>query len=289
MLDLALIGIQVALVYVLAGMAVRLAMFVQGGFDLLPAVTAVLAAEVAIALFARYSNWVLQGIGGLLIALLVVILASYIWALATKHLFARGIDGNGIMLTSFGLLILVSGVVGALRGPGLVAADFVAGRSIILDGGGIILSMAALLSIGLSLALLVGVLGFRHTNIGYALRLYSMNPQFAAEIGINKSQMRRTGLILAGLLGAGAGLSMALVNGSTPELGLKVFLYGAGAALLFESRTLWAPIAAGTLLGSAHVALQLVVAPAWAESLMFTGIVALVLAKGNGRDIGGNR
>ena len=287
MFDLVLIGTQVALVYVLAGTAVHLAMSVQGGFDLLPAVTAVLSAEVAMTLFGDRSHVMLYGIGELLVALLFVALSSYLWALAAVRLSAQGIDENGIMLTSFGLLIVISGAIGALRGPGLVVADFVAGRSFVFDD--IIFSMTALLSIGLSLILLMGVLALRYTHTGYALRLYAMNPQFATEIGINKTRMRQAGLVLSGLLGAGAGLSTALVNGSTPELGLKVFLYGAGAALLFESRTLWAPIAAGILLGSTHVALQLIVAPAWAESLMFTGIIVLVVIKGSARSMGGIR
>jgi len=58
---------------------------------------------------------------------------------------------------------------------------------------------------------------------------------------------------------------------------------------LFESRALFAPILAGALLGAAHVTLQLLIAPSWAESVMFAVIVALILVRGTVREQGGNR
>lgn len=124
---------------------------------------------------------------------------------------------------------------------------------------------------------------------GYSLRLYAMNPPLAHEIGIEEVHLRRLGTVHVGLCAGAAGCSLAITGGSTPELGMKVFLYGAGAALLFESRELLAPLPAGLMLGAMHVGLQLVLAPAWTESIMFALIVAVLLWRGTSREVGGVR
>jgi branched-subunit amino acid ABC-type transport system permease component len=70
---------------------------------------------------------------------------------------------------------------------------------------------------------------------------------------------------------------------------MKAFLYGAGAALLFESREMLAPLPAGLMLGAMHVGIQLVLAPAWAESVMFALVVAVLLWRGTSREVGSVR
>ena len=288
MLDLILITIQFALVYGLAGMAVRLAMAVQGGFDLSPAIAAVLAAETCVALGNLFNG---SGSWGLLVAAIGGFApggaVGLSWSAFSARFLGEAADGKGVLLASLGLLMLVSGMIGLARGPGLTVLNLLAGETVPVAG--IVLSASLLVALAVSLLPLVGEGWHARTRSGYALAVFVMNEPFAVELGVNQAMMRRHGLVLACLLGAGAGMSLGLVNGSYPDLGLKVFLYGAGAALLFESRALFAPVLAGALFGAAHVVLQLVIAPSWAESVMFAAVVALILGRGTGRELGGNR
>lgn len=287
MLDFALIAIQLSLVYGVSGIAVRLALAVQGGVDLFPAFVALVGSELFVEVCNRF---VVSGIWPSLSAIVSFGFCIFLgigWAIFSRSFFTPFFEGKNTLLVSLGLLLATSGCVGLWRGPGLVVFDAFAGKTL----GFVDFSVGAgmVMAIGVSLSALLIISIYLRLRPGYALKLFLMNPDFAIELGVEQSRMQGAGLVLASLLGASAGMSLALVSGSYPDLGIKIFLYGAGAALLFESKVLLAPLLGGATLGVFHVCLQLAVSPSWAEGIMFAAVIFVILAKGTDRDWGGNR
>lgn len=283
-MDLFLLAIHLGLAYGLAGLAVRVALSVSGGFDLFVAVAALLGAEFTIAVA---NGCAVDNTGGAMAAavfgILLAGMSGWLWSSFGK-LFG---SGTTTFVGSLGVLMAVIGFIGTVRGPGLRMVDGLSGVTLDL----LVINVGAGVIAGLLVTLVVAIAGiiWLRQSSGYALRLYVMNPELAQEIGITEHSLRSWGAAYLGLCAGAAGSSLALIGGSTPELGMKVFLYGAGAALLFESRDLVSALLAGLILGALHIGLQLFFAPAWAESIMFVLVVAVLMIRGSSREIGGLR
>ncbi|SEN38362.1 ABC transporter permease subunit [Nitrosomonas marina] len=281
--------LQIGLIYGIAGLAVRMILSVSGGgFDLFVAISALISAEIGIAVA---NFWQADSISEVLLACCIGILSAgligYLWSVLISLSKLRKSPALAIFIGSFGALMFIMGSVGVLRGPGLRTFENISGQTI--DFLNMYVGIGIFSGLTLTgMAILIS-LAFLKLPIGYALRLYTINPFLSLEIGINKDRVRQLGTIFTGFLAGVAGCAMALTGGSTPELGMKLFLYGIGAALLFESRELFYPLISGFILGAMQVGIQLYLAPAWSESIMFAVIVTVLILRGTSREVSGVR
>jgi branched-subunit amino acid ABC-type transport system permease component len=135
----------------------------------------------------------------------------------------------------------------------------------------------------LGLSVCIGVILWSRTRVGFAFDLWAQNQAFATEIGISRRTLLFQSGISTGALGGIAGAYTALANGITPEGGLILFLYGAGAALLLPRPLLISSLQGGFFLGILLVATQLVISPALATVVLFGAVTAILLFRGTSR------
>lgn len=285
-MDILFLSLQASLIYGLAGISVRAAMTVSGGFDLVVAIAALASAEVIIAFAnALEVKTVLGYMGVISIGLVSAGLLGVFWSAKEKLFGLKKLSSLSVFIGSFGALIIAIGLVGILRGPGLKTIEGSIGQTWDVFGTGHYIGSGTFVGLVVGcIALLLSSVWLRSRR-GYALRLYAMNPSFAQEVGVDGSSVVKSGTIFACVCAGVAGSIVGIVGGSTPELGMTVFLYGVGAALLFESKKMLFPLVAGLLFGIMQVGTQLILAPAWTQSLMFALIVVILLFRGTSREL----
>lgn len=264
-----------SVVFALSAVAVRIQFALFRGFDFICAIAVLAAAEsfVWISHFVGASEplWLIPaGTVSLLVAMCTVAL----WNLAVDSSFRRKQElGGGLLILSLGASTTVVGCVTLVRGPGLRQAE--AGISNLME--------PAFYAVCVGSVLLSATLFWARAHGGFALDLWAQDPEFAGEIGIGRKQLA----VVSGLVGGAClgvvGSYFALAGGSTPEIGLPAFLYGAASALLLPGNTIGRSVLGGLILGPFFVALQLIVAPAVSSSILFALALGLLLYRGTSR------
>jgi len=242
-------------------------------FDFMTAGLVLIAAEVAVVVA---SSRVAEsgGVSVIVLALLVASIissgASVAWNLALRTVNESGGQGS-VFVTSLGANILITGIIGLSRGPGLRQPPSLAGISL---GMGIPLPSLFMITCG---TMALGVfLAWTRSRTGFAVTLIAQNRRFAEEIGIERASLLKISGLVSGSLAAVAGVYLAFSNGSTPQAGMPVFLYGAGGALLLPSLTWSACLIGGSIMACIYVAAQLFFSPSVANTILFA-LVFLVL------------
>jgi hypothetical protein len=121
------------------------------------------------------------------------------------------------------------------------------------------------------------------THHGFALDLWGQDVSFCTELGLSRTALVASSGIMVGLATALIGSYNAFSNGSTPEGGLMVFLYGAGAALLLPSVRVSSSFWGGLLLGTSYAAIQLKLSPSVANLALFAAILIILVVRGTSR------
>lgn len=281
-MNIVLLAFTQGLMFAALGAAVRLQYSLFRGFDVVIAPIAVLAGEAFLLTAKLFPQ-------ATLLALLVctcvaigtgAILAVFWNAVVDRLWHGSLVLGSGIFILSLGFSTLVAGAVGLGRGPGLRLVSWEV-PSLALGNAAFGIPTAYGMVLGLSVC--IGVIIWSRTRLGFAFDLWAQNQAFATEIGISRRMLLVGSGISTGALGGVAGAYGAFANGSTPEGGLILFLYGAGAALLLPKPLLISSLQGGFLLGIVLVAIQLLVSPACATVVLFGAVTAILLFRGTSR------
>jgi len=278
-----------AIVFALAGIAVRIQYSLFRGFDFAVAFAVVLSAESftsASGLFAGKPAVGVVACSGL--GILVAILVVVGWNSAIHRLFsAHSKIGMALLVFSLGVSTAISGFVGLVRGPGLRQPIWSPNQTQILPSS--IIGLPAIYAIVCGGAVVILVLLWASRRTGLALDLWAQNQDFAREIGIERSTLAPVTGVVTGLASGVVGCYFALAGGSTPEGGLSAFLYGAGAALLLPAPTLNATVLGGLILGTIYVIVQLIFNQSIADLILFAIVAYLLLRRGTSRTVQGAR
>jgi ribose/xylose/arabinose/galactoside ABC-type transport system permease subunit len=277
------LGLAQGAIFSLAAFPVRTQLSLFKNFDFSIA-AAILVASETFTVVARAIPFdgevrALLGSGAGVSAAIVVMVC---WNGSFERLARRAAGGRepNLFVVSLGLSVAVAGFVGLVRGPGLRQSDLndlgrvMLGREVSLD-----------YPVAYAFAMAAVVLGtafvWLRSRSGLPVLLLSGDPAFAREIGIDRRELVVPAGIMSGFAAGAVGSYYALSSGSTIELGSTLFLYGAGAALIFNGMRsfVWGGLVLGVLL----VWLQQILAPAWATAVMFAGVVALVTFRGSSR------
>jgi branched-subunit amino acid ABC-type transport system permease component len=263
--------------FALCGAAVRIQFTVFRGFDFICAVAVLLSAEAFI--WCTRLGTGTETISFSLALLSALVTASFITAVwnmvVDRAFFHRKELGGGLLILSLGISTGITGLIVLLRGPGLRQS------AITMSG---ILGNPAMLVILLGGPVLITIILWTTNRAGLALNLWAQDSAFATEIGIDRRRLAPVSGLLGGACLGIVGSYFAIAGGSSPEIGLPAFLYGAASALLLPGTTIGQSVLGGLILGPLFVALQLIVAPAVSNSILFALALGLLLYRGTSRN-----
>ena len=212
-------------------------------------------AQVGQAMFTTFIALTVRDItGSWLIALLVAIAAGAILGLIVHLLVIRPVaraDASGAIIATFGVLIALQALAGMIWGGDSrgfptpvsnVGIEF-AGRTwpfSLYDV--VVIIVTAVLVIGLTLM-------FTRTNLGLSMRASAFNPEVARLSGVRVSQMLAFGWVLAGMVGAVAGILVAPVSTVSPNSFDILLVFAFTAAVIGGLDSLVGAVALGVVTG----------------------------------------
>jgi branched-chain amino acid transport system permease protein len=219
----------------------------------------------------------------LLVAAAAVIAASLASVLTERVAFrpVRSNSLNAMLVTSFAVstllqnaaLLLVSPRTRAVNVPGLLTQS--------LEIAGLRVSVANLMTIGVSLGLLFGLnLLLRRTTLGIALRAAADDFPMTRMLGVRADRVIAAAFAISGVLAGVVGLFwIARVGSVVPTIGAGPLLIALIATVIGGMGGLAGAIAGGYVLGALTVGMQLMLPPGlidYRDAFTF-GIVILVL------------
>jgi branched-chain amino acid transport system permease protein len=219
----------------------------------------------------------------LLVAAAAVIAASLASVLTERVAFrpVRSNSLNAMLVTSFAVstllqnaaLLLVSPRTRAVNVPGLLTQS--------LEIAGLRVSVANLMTIGVSLGLLFGLnLLLRRTTLGIALRAAADDFPMTRMLGVRADRVIAAAFAISGVLAGVVGLFwIARVGSVVPTIGAGPLLIALIATVIGGMGGLAGAIAGGYVLGALTVGMQLLLPPGlidYRDAFTF-GIVILVL------------
>ena len=172
-------------------------------------------AQVGQAMFTTYIALSVRDVtGSWLLALIVAIVAGAILGMIVHLLVIRPVaraDTSGVIIATFGVLIALQALAGMIWGGDNRGFPAPSSNSGIEFAGRIwpfsvydvlVIVITALLVIGLTVM-------FTRTNLGLSMRASAFNPEVARLSGVRVGRMLAFGWVLAGMVGAVAGVLVA--------------------------------------------------------------------------------
>ena len=263
--------------------AVRIHLALHRGFDFLIAAMVTLSAEVYAAIAT------LQGAPSAAAHISAAVIGCFASALLNLGWFAclRRVDvrvdtlPHVVLLASLGVSATLSGLVGWIRGPGLI--EPFGGQPWAVQTASSGLSAGQIWMVASSVLIAVAGIRWLRARTGLGLDLLAQEPELSREIGVDVNGLTARGAAATALLCGLVGSYAALIGGSTADLGSGYFLYGAcGALLLRRQSVLWSA-AGGALLGTARAGVQLFLDPVEADFGLFATVAISLTVAGEAR------
>jgi branched-chain amino acid transport system permease protein len=210
-------------------------------------------AQGAMAVVSTFVAFALTRVGiPLLPAMLAAFVAAFLLGTIVERLVIRRFEGgdpNTAVVVTIGILLLLSGIAGAIFGyeprqfPSLFPPDS-------LTIGGVAVSIRSLGTIAILVAVMILLqLLFRTTKLGLAMRAVADNPQSAGLSGLPVSRLLMIGWGLASLLGAIAGVLVAPQLFISPNMLDFALVYALAAAILGGLDSPLGAVVAGWFIG----------------------------------------
>lgn len=272
----------------LTAAAVRLQRALLGGYDLVVGASVLVAAELALAVFARSPFGPLVSImAACTVAWGALLFFVYVWNIFNLHVrWPRSSRGAAVFLASLGVSSIATGATGLLRGPGALSPKIVLPAASI---GGDVVAGPTLFGILIAFVAIGALLAWQRTVSGWSIKLVQQDSDFAEELGIELNRLALPVSVATAGLTAASGVYFAAANGSNPEIGGPAFLFGVGAAFLFPERGLGGLIAGATIFGLIFVSAQVFLSPSVASTILFGATLVVVVWRGTPRIEQGTR
>jgi branched-chain amino acid transport system permease protein len=218
------------------------------------------------------------------IVALLAVLAAALASVLTERIAFRPVRSNSLnamLITSFAVstllqnaaLLLVSPRTRAVNVPGFLSQN--------VDLGPLNVSVANILTIAVSVAMLVGLnLVLRRTTLGIALRAAADDFPMTRMLGVRADRVIATAFAISGILAGVVGLFwVARIGSVIPTIGAGPLLIALIATVIGGMQGLGGAVVGGYLLGALTVGMQLVLPQGlldYRDAFTF-GIVILVL------------
>jgi branched-chain amino acid transport system permease protein len=212
-------------------------------------------AQVGQAMFTTYIALSVRDVtGSWLLALIVAIVAGAILGMIVHLLVIRPVaraDTSGVIIATFGVLIALQALAGMIWGgdnrgfpaPTENSGIEFAGRTwpfSVYDV--LVIVITALLVIGLTIM-------FTRTNLGLSMRASAFNPEVARLSGVRVGRMLAFGWVLAGMVGAVAGVLVAPSATVSPNSFDILLVFAFTAAVIGGLDSLVGAVALGVVTG----------------------------------------
>jgi branched-chain amino acid transport system permease protein len=284
---LLLLALTRAVPFSLLAWAVRAQLASLRGFDVSLAAAALLSSEVFLALLGGGRRGVVAIVFSMIFAMALSSLLVATWSYTANRRFGgESSAGELVLVASLGLSALLTGTIGGLRGGGL--RDI--GESLsALSLGDSVFDEVVVVTLIVGVVTTALLVAFGRSKAGVGLGLLAQNREFAEELGIQFAKVAPLTGAIAGALAGAAGVCLGAVGGSSPEMGLTAFLYGAGGALVLPRVSPNTALAGGAAFAAVQVILEYCTSASTAQALLFTLILSLVLTRGSSRTARGER
>jgi branched-subunit amino acid ABC-type transport system permease component/ABC-type branched-subunit amino acid transport system ATPase component len=243
-------------------------------------------ANGAFAMLAGYLLWSITAGAGLpaWLAVLVAIVATVALALVVYLVVIRPLEKASSLariVATLAVYIVISSVIQLIFGPvNKVPTSFLPTQALSLFG--VQLGLDRLIIIGFSIVVMIALWAvYRFTSFGLATTAVSENPRALAALGHRVEWVRAGSWMVAGALGAIAGLLVAPITQLTPTIMLLFLVPSLAAAIIGGMRSFPVALLAGMLLGAAQVLVtRFVVIPGAADAVPFLAIVIVLVGLG---------
>lgn len=226
--------------------------------------------------------WFVLAITAVLVAMLTSILTERV---AFRPVRSNSL--NAMLITSFAVSTLLQNAALLLVSPRTRAVDVPGFLSQSLRIGGLNVSMANVLTIVVSLALLVGLnLLLRRTTLGIALRAAADDFPMTRMLGVRADRVIATAFAISGLLAGMVGLFwVARIGSVVPTIGAGPLLIALIATVIGGMQGLSGAIAGGYLLGALTVGMQLLLPQGlldYRDAFTFAIVILVLLVRPQG-------
>ena len=164
-------------------------------------------------------------------------------------------------------------------GPKGVDAPF----NSILEIGGVFITTASLLLIGVGFTAVLGLhLMLTHTRLGRMTRATGQNLLGARLIGINTGRVYDATLIIASALAALAGVLIVLVSAASPNLGQPLLITGFAVVIVAGMGNVAGAVAVGLFLGLTEAMFGQYVSTYYRQGYLYVVMIVVLLVRPQG-------
>lgn len=217
---------------------------------------------------------------GALVVVTLMALAGFVVNRVTVRPFLGKSELTVILSTVALSFMLLHGSIAAWgSGPKGVDAPF----NTIVEIGGVFITTASLLLIGVCFAAVVGLhLMLTRTRLGRMTRATGQNLLGARLIGINTVRIYDTTLIIASGLAALAGVLIVLVSAASPNLGQPLLITGFAVVIVAGMGNVAGAIAVGLFLGVTEALFGQYVSTYYRQGYLYVVMIVVLLLRPQG-------
>jgi len=238
-----------------------------------------LAAYLGYALLNRGVNvWVALAMVGVALAVVSVLFNRVF----LSPLQRRGAGFVSVVIATVAAGIILQGIIVIAVGPGAITYGAQYGRTV--SGLGLTFSLAQLIIIGLTLALMLGLhLLLTRTTIGRAMRATSTNRTVARACGIRTERIIDLTWLLTGFMCGAAGVALAVTTVTFDfSLGATFLIYMIAASVLGGIGQPYGAMIGGLVVGVASQFGAAYWSPAYQDVVAFTILIIMLLIRPRG-------
>ena len=242
-------------------------------------------AAYTVGAYACFAALVLWGIA-LPVAIVVGVAAAALFGAVVEWsvyspLVARQAPPLVGLLSSLGTYIVAVNVVALIFGS--ENKTFVSGQSNTLVFGGIAITSAQLLQVGVSVAAVAVVLWtLVVTSFGTTVRAVRDNAALAAITGTNVALVRVAIMALGSAMTGLAAVLAAIDVGTDPHAGMPAFLVASVAMILGGTRTLVGPLFGALIMAVFRSLVVWTISAQWADAVTFAALVLILVVRPEG-------
>jgi branched-chain amino acid transport system permease protein len=199
---------------------------------------------------------------------------------------ARGADAETLLVTSFAVSFLLQSLATLTLGALPRGASVLHGLNRPLDVAGLSIRGLDLVTVGVTIVLVCGLVAFLKTRLGVEMRAAAENFRMARLLGVASNKVIAISFAMSGLLaGVAAVILVAQTGLVTPTLGVSPVLAAFIATIIGGIGSLTGAVLGGYALGAVTTALQAALPlelRSYRDAFVFVVVVAVLILRPQG-------
>jgi len=227
-------------------------------------------------------GWPIMVVGTIVTAMVCAVLMERVAFRPLRHASAAT-----LLIASFTISYLLQSVVTATATATARPVVLPSFLSEVIAIGGVRIEMLAVLTVGCTVVLLIGLAAFlRRTTLGLEMRAAAEDFRMARLLGVRANRVIATAFAISGFLAGFVSLSFVGQTASvTPTMGVSITLVAFVATVVGGMGSIVAAPLGGFLLGAVTVVLQVVLPDGlspYRDAFVFAAVIAVLLVRPQG-------